>query len=71
MNKDTFRVEPTDELKRWMIENDYSDPVYVAGFGWYAFKGFDVMPTALTWFDFTEINRQRIHPVVDLTEENL
>jgi hypothetical protein len=71
MNKNTFTVEPTEELKRWMIENDYSDPIYVAGFGWYAFKGFDVMPTALTWFSFKEINRQRIHPVVDLTEENL
>jgi hypothetical protein len=59
-------------LKDWLSENDYHEPEFIRGVGWYAFKGSDVIPTPIQeyimdmWY-----NKQQLYPRVDLTEENL
>ena len=56
----------------WIQDYGYYDPQYISGLGWYAFKGSDVMPTFIQpYFTYIEYNRQRVHPCVDLTKENL
>lgn len=72
MKKDTYTIEPTETLRLWLEENDYHDPVFIPNCGWYAFKGNDVMPIWIHLYILNEdFNRQRIHPYVNLLEENL
>jgi hypothetical protein len=61
--------EPTEFIKHWMKDHNFTDAQLIPGQGWYAFKKGDVIPQCIQ-DDLTlyELCRQRVNPLVDLRE---
>jgi hypothetical protein len=69
MNENTSMVEPTEFLNYWLKENDYFDPQFVPGQGWFAFKKGDFIPVCIQhYLTNYGLRRQRVHPSIDLLD---